>query len=250
LKFQSVKTTKTYPEIVDQITRLIQEGYLSIGDKLPAERELAPKLGVSRACLREALSALETIGVVACKPGKGTYVRNDAQINLIKKNVNFQEKDSPLVIIEARRMLEPLIVRLAVQRADLADLDFLNRSQIEIAQIIAQASSYIDNWNQFHLDFAHAAHNFHLGLAKAAHNVLFEEMLNLIFGCMHKELWLNQRRKNFLTSEKIIELFQDHYDDHQDILQAIEQKDQNKAIKALGTHLQKISNSVNYNIYF
>ena len=65
--FEKVKTTKVYMEIVKQIQNLVNEGRLKPGDKLPPEHLLADKLGVSRPPLREALCALEILGITASR---------------------------------------------------------------------------------------------------------------------------------------------------------------------------------------
>jgi GntR family transcriptional repressor for pyruvate dehydrogenase complex len=64
LSFRPIKTKRIYEEIVEQLKELISKGELKHGQKLPAERELAESLGVSRASVREALTALEAIGIL------------------------------------------------------------------------------------------------------------------------------------------------------------------------------------------
>jgi len=74
--FEKVQTRKVYMEIVEQIQDLIKRGRLKPGDKLPAERILADKLGVSRPPLREALSALEILGIIESRGGKGNFIKD------------------------------------------------------------------------------------------------------------------------------------------------------------------------------
>ena len=75
LSFRPIKTKRIYEEIVEQLKELISKGELKHGQKLPAERELAESLGVSRASVREALTALEAIGILDIRPGDGTFIR-------------------------------------------------------------------------------------------------------------------------------------------------------------------------------
>src|SRR5437870_9542061 len=70
-----VKSTRIYEEIVRQIKAMIAEGRLKSGDQLPPERDLAEKFLVSRTSVREALRALESVGLIEIRPGEGTFVR-------------------------------------------------------------------------------------------------------------------------------------------------------------------------------
>jgi GntR family transcriptional regulator, transcriptional repressor for pyruvate dehydrogenase complex len=70
-----IKSTRIYEEIVRQVKTMIAEGRLASGDRLPPERELAEKFLVSRTSVREALRALESLGLVEIRPGEGTFIR-------------------------------------------------------------------------------------------------------------------------------------------------------------------------------
>ena len=73
--FKPIQQQKIYEKIVDQIRSMVSSGMLKPGDKLPAERVLAESLNVSRASVREALSALQLMGLVEIKPGEGTFIK-------------------------------------------------------------------------------------------------------------------------------------------------------------------------------
>src|SRR5713101_7110436 len=70
-----IKSTRIYQEIVRQVKAMIAEGRLKSGDQLPPERDLAEKFVVSRTSVREALRALESLGLIEIRPGEGTFVR-------------------------------------------------------------------------------------------------------------------------------------------------------------------------------
>ena len=76
MDFKPIKAKKIYEEIVEQIRLLMAGGELKPGDKLLPERELADRLQVSRASVREAIRALEMMGFVEIRPGDGTFVRD------------------------------------------------------------------------------------------------------------------------------------------------------------------------------
>ena len=80
--FSRVQTTKRYLQIANQILERIRSGALVQGAQLPPERELAVQMGVSRPTVREALIALELLGVVEIRIGQGTYIIGDIQTSL------------------------------------------------------------------------------------------------------------------------------------------------------------------------
>lgn len=74
--YEPIQNKNNYQCIVDQIKQMILQGELKVGDRLPSERELSELYQVSRACVREALKALETIGLLESKHGGGNYIVN------------------------------------------------------------------------------------------------------------------------------------------------------------------------------
>ncbi|MGH2346605.1 MAG: FadR/GntR family transcriptional regulator, partial [Chloroflexota bacterium] len=71
---KQVRIPRVYSLVVEQIRALIESGQLKAGDKLPTERGLAEQLGVSRSSVREALSALEVLGVIHSRQGLGNFI--------------------------------------------------------------------------------------------------------------------------------------------------------------------------------
>lgn len=101
--------------IADRIQFLILQGGLKTGDQLPSQRDLAARLGVSRPSVREAISMLEAMGLVAVKVGSGVYVAaSEAQAPLWR----FSNRCSPRDVYEARVGLEGYAARLAALRMD------------------------------------------------------------------------------------------------------------------------------------
>lgn len=104
--------------LINQIRELIE---LAPGSRLLPERELAQKLTVSRSSLRQAIEALETMGVLASRVGVGTFVRSDlAQADLLSGPVGLAvraKRISPAKLFELRRLLEVEVAGLAAARA-------------------------------------------------------------------------------------------------------------------------------------
>src|SRR5919204_6005530 len=114
-----IKSTRIYQEIVRQVKAMIAEGRLKSGDQLPPERDLAEKFVVSRSSVREALRALESLGLIEIRPGEGTFVRGVSVESLIEPLalVMASQREAIGELFEARRLLEPGIAALAASRA-------------------------------------------------------------------------------------------------------------------------------------
>jgi GntR family transcriptional repressor for pyruvate dehydrogenase complex len=127
-KFAAVERTFLAQEIAQKFLRLLQEGELEAGEKLPRERELASLLGVGRASLREALRALQLMNVIEVRPGEGIYVSSlraeqlaePLRLLLLLQDVTYLE------VLEARRCIEPAIAALAAERISEEELSHLN----------------------------------------------------------------------------------------------------------------------------
>src|SRR6516164_10408217 len=106
--FEAIRKNKVHEEVAKQIERLILEE-LNPGDKLPAERELAELLGVSRSSIRDAIRRLEIMGMVAPRQGAGTVVREISPDALVSPLANVIAHKRQLVgeLLDFRRMLEP-----------------------------------------------------------------------------------------------------------------------------------------------
>jgi GntR family transcriptional regulator, transcriptional repressor for pyruvate dehydrogenase complex len=156
--------------VSEAVLALIRNGELKPGTRLPSEPDLIRMTGVSRSSVREAIRSLETMGLLEIHRGKGTYIREidtgsvaDAQLLLLLADQKVLEN-----LIEVRITLEPLLARLAAERAtddDVAALwDALSGMQ--------QASNH-EEWRPSHLAF-------HQALARASHNIILTKIWSLI----------------------------------------------------------------------
>lgn len=112
-------------EVVDGIKRMILDGELGPGDRLPVEKDLAEALGVSRGSLREGVRALSILGIVDTRQGDGTYVTS-LEPDLLKEAVSFvadfHRDDTLLQFLHVRRILEPEATALAATHMSEADI--------------------------------------------------------------------------------------------------------------------------------
>ncbi len=160
-RLQIVRKVRVYEEIVSQITSLILEGDLKLGDKLPSERELSERFGVGRNSVREATRALESANLVETRQGEGTFVivTPDTLVSALSEKMSSEGASGFHLLFEARRVLEPQIAALAAKRAAPAELeklaDILDRQREEIEA----GGSGIDEDTEFHMGLAEAAKN-------------------------------------------------------------------------------------------
>ncbi len=116
--FTTVDRSGLADHTVDQIERLIIEGRLEPGQKLPSERELGAKLGVSRPTLREAIRALTMVGILESRQGDGTYVLDfEARPLLRPARVLLASKGGLDWLFEVRELLEGSAAAFAAERA-------------------------------------------------------------------------------------------------------------------------------------
>ena len=161
MEIAPIKSTRIYEEIVRQIKSMIAEGRLKSGDQLPPERDLAEKFLVSRTSVREALRALESVGLIEIRPGEGTFVREISVEALVEPLalVLLSQREMIGELFEARRLLEPTIAGLAARRATPDEIHEMERILEEQAKAIAAGNTGLAQDAAFHAAIGTAAHN-------------------------------------------------------------------------------------------
>ncbi|MGE6344251.1 FadR/GntR family transcriptional regulator [Bacillus mycoides] len=106
--------TKVYLEIVKKIRSIMEEDCLVAGDRLPSERELSSRLNVGRSSVREALRALELVGLIETRRGEGTFIRNFYDNGLVQLIAPFLLQDEKTIrdLLQTKRLLEKDMIRL------------------------------------------------------------------------------------------------------------------------------------------
>ncbi len=149
---------RLYEQVAEQISTWIGEHDLKPGDKLPPERELAARLGVSRATLSQALVALEVIGAVAVRHGDGTVVARSPGPSRIIDAVRAHAHRLP-EIIETRDALETKIASLAAARRTEADLDRIEDALAGMEADIEAGGRGVEGDETFHAAVTAASHS-------------------------------------------------------------------------------------------
>jgi DNA-binding FadR family transcriptional regulator len=149
--------------IVDQVRLLIRDGQLAAGDRLPSERELCERFGVSRVTVREALRVLEANGLIAIRVGArgGAFVTAPTSQRVGEGIADLLTLSTITAseVTEARRVFELGIVPLACERADTDDLSDLLEICDRSDQALASGHYAVELSAEFHIRVARATHN-------------------------------------------------------------------------------------------
>ncbi len=170
--FQLIQPTRVSDSAVDQVMNLIADGRLQAGDRLPSERELVKRLGVSRASIREAMRALEAMGVIEVKPGSGSFVKGGGAGPAGSSWVPWllSHWQEIMELVELRQALETRAAHLAAVRASDEQIEAiaatLDRMEASIEAGDAEATVTADK-------------AFHEMVAEASGNKLIANVLNV-----------------------------------------------------------------------
>src|SRR6516164_11427114 len=160
--YKTVRTSRLYEQIVQQIEELILSGVLKPGDQLPAERDLAQRFGVSRTAVREAVKCLREKGLLEAFSGKGTFVTNSTS-QAIRQSLDLMTRIGQLEglthLVELRQILEPEIAGLAATRMDDQLLTTMREAVATMDNNLQDPDAYIEADLVFHLVMAEAAGN-------------------------------------------------------------------------------------------
>ena len=147
--------------IISKIRDLMNHKNLEPGDKLPAERILAEKFGVSRSNLREAIQKLEFYGILKSKPQSGTFVADIGQVamNGMMEDILRLEDPDFKSLVETRILLELKTVRLAAQRRTTKDLKQMKEALEAYSEKVKNGEDAVQEDLLFHLAIAKASGN-------------------------------------------------------------------------------------------
>lgn len=225
-----IKQQKVYNQIVNQFIDQIEQGEFKQGMQLPPERQLARNLGVSRSSLREALTVLQMLNLVETVAGEGTFItgKPGEELKNYLNNVNVDE--SPFVIIQARKAIEPSIASLAATQHNETNLQ-------RISEILEWIDSDHSETQVLGDIFSEGDREFHLGIAKATENPILVSIQEMFHSLMGQELWLTlMRHTSFSTPGRWEEAFREH----RRIFDAIRQGDSHTAARYMKSHLQRV----------
>ena len=212
-------------QVVSHVRALIERGALKPGDRLPAERDLATQIGVSRPTIRAGLRTLAAMGVVLSRHGSGTYIPegppalNTDALSFLAALHGFTREE----MYEARRILEVGAAGLAAERA----------TPEQVATLAEEVASLFASMHDPQVFLVHDI-NFHRGVAAASGNPIVASLVEMV-----SALYYERRRETAIrASERDL---RDAAEAHRRIYQAIRARDARTASLAMHDHLVQAS---------
>ncbi len=224
--------------VVEKLLALVQASGLQPGQRLPAERQLAEELGVSRTSLREAIQKLVSQGVLISRRGDGTYVQSTAPAAWLQDAVlplaRLMDSDPHYRydVLEARHALEGSTAWLAAQRATVQDKDriqhcfdvMIQHQQLGHSELAARADA-----------------QFHLAIAEASHNLVLVQVMQSLFTVVLSTVERNRHDMFRLSAPQTLQQLTQQ---HQGLMEAILAGDPQRARECIGNHLDYVSATI------
>lgn len=232
MPFEKVTAEKLASSVARQIELLILRGVLRPGERLPAERDLAERLGVSRPSLREALEGLESRGLVISRPGSGVFVAEVLGSAFAPALIDLFSAHDEAVrdYIDFRRDLESLAADRAARIGSDTDLQV-------IAAIFAKME--VAHQKRDPSDEADLDAQFHMAIIEASHNVVMLHMMRSMFDLLKQGVFYNRAMmfRNRMTRDMLL-------DQHRAINAAIQARDPRAARAAVAAHMDYVDQAL------
>lgn len=232
MAFQKIQAEKLSTAVIRQIETLILRGILRPGERLPSERELSNRLGVSRPSLREAIGNLESRNLLVTKAGAGVFVANVLGSVFSQPLIDlFSTHDEALAdYLSFRRDLEGLASSRAASMASDTDLKVIDTifCKMEAANVKRNPDeeAYLDA-------------EFHLAIIEASHNVIMLHMMRSMFALLRAGVFYNRQImfKQRTTRQSLL-------DQHRAINTALQSRNPDAARAAIEAHLDFVEGAM------
>jgi GntR family transcriptional regulator, transcriptional repressor for pyruvate dehydrogenase complex len=213
----STLTASAFEELISYVVH----GTWKAGDRIPPERELCQQLGIARTSLREAVKALELIGMLESRVGDGTFVcdRSEFLSRPLLWALTGTDRAELRDIMEARLFLEQDLAGLAAERASNSEIEDIGKTLQDMRNCLATGESPIE-----------ADMQFHLAVADAAHNEVMRNAVQLLRNLLRQ--WLLLKLMIPQVPAKILQ-------QHDAVFRAIKARDVTGARTAMARHLEK-----------
>jgi GntR family transcriptional repressor for pyruvate dehydrogenase complex len=224
-EFEAIRKNRVHEEVARQIERLILEE-LNPGDKLPAERELAEMLGVSRSSIRDAIRRLELMGLVLPRQGAGTVVQEIPPEALVTPLSNVIANKRQLVgeLLDFRKMLEPPLAARAAQHASPGEIAEMDEILSRQGKKVRRGEAAIEEDSEFHYS-----------IAMASGNSVVLKVLDVVMDMLRET-----RARSLQTEGRP----QKSFAGHRRILAAIKRGDAEAAEAAMRQHIEDVQKMV------
>ena len=233
MPFQKIHAEKLSQAVVRQIEQLILRGILNPGERLPAERDLAEQLAVSRPSLRTAISDLQDSGLLVSRAGAGIFVADVLGNAFSPALVRLFESHDEAVFdyIRFRRDLEGLAAERAAKYASDTDLRVIQTLYDKMGSAHSKSNSQ---------DEARLDAEFHLSIIEASHNVVMLHMMRSMYDLLKKGVFYNRQMmfKHRVTRSNLLE-------QHSAINSALQARKASAARAAVEAHLDYVEQMLN-----
>lgn len=232
MPFRSVQPEKISTSVTHQIELLILRGILRPGERLPSERELSERMGISRPSLREAVAELQQKGLLTSKAGAGIYVADvlGGAFSPALTRLFADHEEAVLDYIGFRRDMEGLAAERAARLASDTDLRVIQA----IFDKMLAAHSKRDPADEALLDA-----DFHLSIIEASHNVIMLHMMRSMYDLLRQGVFYNRQlmfRQRSIRDNLL--------EQHRAINEAIQARDPAAARRAVEDHLSFVENAL------
>ena len=218
-------TDRTYQRLAARIAGLITEGEFKAGDRLPSERALADRFGVSRTLVREAIIVLEIQGNVEVRGGSGIYICAPSPGAVPAASAyTLSPGPGPFELLRARSLIESEIASVAAE----------NRKDSDIDRIYAALAAMREHMQDKAANEA-ADRLFHLRIAESTGNSVLLQMVTALWDHTKAPIW-SQMEAHFHTPE----LRRASQDDHQRVFNALLERDPAAARAAMRGHIDRV----------
>lgn len=212
---------------VEALERLIESGRYPQQGRLPPERVLADRLGITRTALRKALSVLEAQNRIWRHVGRGTFVGPRAESLATDALAGLTNTTHPAEIMETRLVLEPKIAAIAALRATKNDLD-------RLIHCLGRGESAADFATFEHWDEA-----LHLAVSESTQNLLLVSMFKALNNLRQQQIWGRLKEAAMNSGRQKAYVLQ-----HREIVEAIEHRNPGLAEKRMRHHLETVQKNL------
>ena len=220
-----VNKNKVPMMIINSILEDIMQGNLISGQAIPSQNELCMKYNIGRGSVREALAALELVGILEIKPGIGAFIKTLSIESFFNPaRLKFKPDDSLIPdLLDFRELFETIVVGEAINKAEEDDLKSLEEN-LELTKF------YIDKGNI--VQYGKLDYEFHEKLSDSTHNKIISNYFEIIFPLLKYSI-----TEILIKTAELPDVMIESYNYHKKILESIKNKNNPEAAKNVREHL-------------
>ncbi|SOC82997.1 regulatory protein, gntR family [Ensifer adhaerens] len=217
--FAAIERRSIWQDVAGQVRKMIEDGTLGAGQKLPSERDMCQQFGVSRISVREALRALEREGFIEVQAGRGAFVRAhfDRERHVLETLIGFN-RESAEKVFELRMLFEPNLAGLAARSISSENLERLRETVERMRNHVENPEAAIE-----------ADSDFHRVLGESTGNPLVESLVRFVMTATGSERLITLNTRKGVERALL---------GHERILECVAAGDEDRATAAMKEHLQ------------